>query len=184
MDTSGSLHDTATLLDAALRLSSTLPREDVFGGDMLSSWAQRSFPERQAAHASAEPSTKVSTPDSSAPVGSPSSKAAVPDLVREVAAVQLKQTPTEAQVLRNKAESVKAKAWVSKEPESEQGKPAIGLKKSDKPLSDLEPQAQSGAVKPANSAEQALSEASLDGVQPAASAAEAPAADQGSGAAS
>ena len=184
MDTSGSLHDTATLLDAALRLSSSLPREDVFGGDMLSSWAQRSFAERQAAHASAEPSTKVSTPDSSAPVGSPSSKAAVPDSVREVAAVQLKQTPTEAQVLRNKTESVKAKAWVSKEPEFEQGKPAIGLKKSDKPLSDLEPQAQSGAVKPANSAEQALAEASLDGVQPAASAAEAPAADQGSGAAS
>jgi hypothetical protein len=86
--------------------------------------------------------------------------------------------------LRNKAESVNAKAWVSKEAEFEQGKPAIGLKKSDKPLSDLEPQAQSVIVKPANSAEQALAEASLDGVQPAASAAEAPAADQGSGAAS
>jgi hypothetical protein len=184
MDTSGSLHDTATLLDAALRMSSTLPREDVFGGDMLSSWAQRSFTERQAAHANTEPSANVSTPDSPAPVSSPSSKAAIPDPVQEVAAVQLKQMPTEAQVLSNKTESVRAKAWVSKEPESEQGKPVMGLKKSDKPMSDFDPQVQSGIVKPANTAEQAFAEASLDGVQPAASATETPAADQGSGAAS
>jgi hypothetical protein len=53
MDDDGAQHTATALLDAALKLRSEVPVEDVFGADMLSSWAQRSFTQREA----------LSTPD-------------------------------------------------------------------------------------------------------------------------
>jgi hypothetical protein len=181
MDHSGSWRDTATLLDAALRMSSTLPREDVFGGDMLSSWAQRSFNDRQASAAADERSAEVFTPDVTAPVSAPSNNATMRDQVQELEASQLKQTPTQAQVL---ALSFKEKASEPKAPEFDQAKADISLKKSDHFKTDVDPQAKPASVKPKFSAEQAFAEASQELVQPAASADEGHAADAGSGAAS
>jgi hypothetical protein len=165
-------------------MSSTLPREDVFGGDMLSSWAQRSFNDRQASAAAAERSAEVFTPDVTAPVSAPSNNATMRDQVQELEGSQLKQTPTQAQVLGINALSFKEKAPEPKAPEFDQAKADISLKKSDHFKTDVDPQAKPASVKPKFSAEQAFAEASQELVQPAASADEGHAADAGSGAAS
>jgi hypothetical protein len=79
MDDDGAQHTATALLDAALKIRSEVPVEDVFGADMLSSWAQRSFTQREA----------LSTPDQQdKPAAKKANKSATQDLDMAVKAEQ------------------------------------------------------------------------------------------------